>query len=87
MQETDRMIKDVTRSVGRLGNRQGDFVEDLVELSVMRLFQGRGIVVHEVHSKIQSTRGTESIKIDLLVVHAPHFQARVWQDTEEVCRE
>ncbi len=69
MQETDRMIKDVTRSVGRLGNRLGDFVEDLVEPSVVRLFQERGIVVHEVHSKIQSTRGTESIEIDLLVVN------------------
>ncbi|QFY41410.1 DUF3782 domain-containing protein [Candidatus Methylospira mobilis] len=68
-QDTDRKIKEVTASIGRLGNRLGDFIEDAVRPAAVRLFQKRGIDVHEVHQSVSSQRGNEGIEIDLLVVN------------------
>ena len=68
-QDTDLKIKEVTRSVGKLGNRLGDFIEDALRPAVVRLFQQRGIDVHEVHQNILSNRGNEGVEIDLLVVN------------------
>jgi hypothetical protein len=45
-QETDRKIQEVTQNLGRLGNRLGDFVEELVKPGLVRVFQGRGLKVH-----------------------------------------
>ena len=75
-QETDRQIKEtalkvkeVSTSIGKLGNRLGDFIEDALRPAVVRLFQERGIEVHEVHQNIRSNRGNEGIEIDLLAVN------------------
>lgn len=68
-QDTDRKIKEVTASIGRLGNRLGEFIEDAVRLSAVRLFRSRGIEVHEVHQNVSAQRGEEGIEIDLLVVN------------------
>lgn len=68
-QETDKKIKAVTTNIGRLGNRLGDFIEDAVRPAAVRLFQERGIDVHEVHQNVSSQRGGEGIEIDLLVVN------------------
>jgi len=67
--ETDRKIKQVNESIGRLGNKLGDFVEEMVRPAAVRLFRERGIDVHEVHQNINSQRGNEGIEIDLLVVN------------------
>jgi hypothetical protein len=67
-QETDRQIKAVGKQIGELGNRLGEFVEGLVKPSVVRLFQERGIEVHEVHADIAVNRHDEGTQIDLLVV-------------------
>lgn len=67
--ETEQKIKEVSASVGRLSNRLGDFIEDAVRPSAARLFQARGIDVHEVHQNIRSQRGGEGIELDLLVVN------------------
>ncbi|TAL42807.1 MAG: DUF3782 domain-containing protein [Methylovulum sp.] len=69
MQETDRKIKQVTESIGRLGNKLGDFVEEMVRPAAVRLFQERGIDVHEVHQNVSSQRNGAGIEIDLLVVN------------------
>jgi hypothetical protein len=69
LQDTDRKIKQVTESVGRLGNKLGDFVEEMVRPAAVRLFQERGIDVHEVHQNISAQRDEEGIEIDLLVVN------------------
>ncbi|MDD2724598.1 MAG: hypothetical protein PHH59_11335 [Methylovulum sp.] len=73
MQESDRQfqekIKQVNESIGRLGNKLGDFVEEMVRPAAVRLFRERGIDVHEVHQNISSQRGGEGIEIDLLVVN------------------
>jgi hypothetical protein len=55
--------------VGKLGNRPGDFIEDAVRPSAARVFQGRGITVHEVHQTINAQRGNTGIEVDLLVVN------------------
>lgn len=68
-QETDKRLKEVTASIGRLGNRLGDFIEDAVRPAAVRLFRERGIDVHEVHENVCSQRGDEGIEIDLLVVN------------------
>lgn len=68
-QETDRKIKELTSSVGKLGNRLGEFIEDAVRPAVVRLFQQRGIDVHEVHQNISAQRGGEGVEVDLLVVN------------------
>ena len=68
-QETDRKIKEVNLQLGKLGNRLGDFIEEAVRPSAVRLFRERGIDVHEVHQKIDAQRGNDGIEVDLLVVN------------------
>jgi len=67
--ETDRFLKEVSASVGKLGNRLGEFIEDAVRPAAVRLFQGRGIVVHEVQQNVSVQRGGEGLEIDLMVVN------------------
>ncbi len=67
--ETDREIKAVSASVGRLSNRLGQFVEEAVRPSAVRLFSQRGIDVHEVYQNVTAKREGESLEIDLLVVN------------------
>ena len=67
--ENDLMLKNLSRRLGDIGNRLGEFVEHMVSPAVVRLFQARGIEVHEVHSEVEAKRGGEAIEIDLLVVN------------------
>ncbi len=66
---TDRKIKQVSASIGKLGNRLGDFIEDAVRPAAVRLFQSRGIIVHEVQQNVSVQRGDEGLEIDLMVVN------------------
>jgi len=68
-QETDRKIKEMTISIGRLGNKLGDFVEEMVRPAAVRLFQEWGIAVHEVHRQVVANRQGAAIEVDLLVVN------------------
>jgi len=63
-QETNRKFKEVTKAIGKLGNRLGRFYRGCA----VRLFQERGILVHVVHQNVSAQRGTEGIEVDLLVV-------------------
>ncbi len=67
--ENDLMLKNLSKRLGDIGNRLGEFVEHMVSPAVVRLFQARGIVVHEVHPGVEAKRGGEAIEIDLLVVN------------------
>ena len=80
MQETDRkmreqsdelklLIKNVTKNIGDLGNRLGEFVEHAVAPAVVQLFQAQGVEVHEVHQEVSSKRNGEGVEIDLLVIN------------------
>jgi hypothetical protein len=72
-QETDRLLKrqnqQLNEQLGKLGNRLGEFVEWQVRPAVVRLFQSRGIAVHEFYGDVSVRRGQEGIEIDLLVVN------------------
>ena len=68
-QAADRRMKQLNDQLGKLGNRLGEFVEGLVKPAVVRLFQARGIAVHEVYPDVDVDRGEEGIQIDLLVVN------------------
>ncbi|MDG4606025.1 MAG: DUF3782 domain-containing protein, partial [Candidatus Contendobacter sp.] len=68
-QAADRRMRQLNDHLGKLGNRLGEFVEGLVKPALVRLFQSRGIAVHEVHADIEVNRHDEGIQIDLLVVN------------------
>jgi hypothetical protein len=79
-QETERVIKElqkenalairaVNTSIGKLGNRLGEFVEEAVRPSAVRLFRECGIDVHEVQQNIVAKRNGESLELDLLVAN------------------
>ncbi len=70
MKETDRKLKEVTQAIGRLGNRLGEFVEEMVRPAVVRLFQDRGIAVHLVFRGAYAERDNDAMEIDLLVVNS-----------------
>ena len=67
--EIDKKIKQVNESIGRLGNKLGDFVEEMVRPAAVRLFRECGIDVHEVHQNVSANRNGEGIEVDLLVVN------------------
>lgn len=67
--ETDRQIRQVSRDVGKLGNRLGEFVEWQVRPAAVRLFKERGIDVHELHNGVSVKRADGGLEIDLLVVN------------------
>lgn len=69
LQDTDRKIKEMTASIGRLGNRLGDFIEDAVRPAAVRLFKERGIEIYEIQQNVSVQRGEEGIEIDLMVVN------------------
>ena len=69
IKETDKQINKVSRQIGELGNRLGEFVEWQVRPAVVRLFQERGIDVHEFHPGISVKRDNEGLEVDLLVVN------------------
>jgi hypothetical protein len=70
-QETDRKIKEVSTQIGRLGNRLGDFVEEMVRPAVVRLFRERGMLVNQVLRDIiaYDAQGKMQSQIDLLVIN------------------
>ena len=68
IEATDRQIQQMSKKIGDLGNRLGEFVEGLVKPAVVRLFQARGIAIHEVYPDVSVNRRHEGIQIDLLVV-------------------
>jgi hypothetical protein len=70
MRETDRKIKAVTQAIGRLGNRLGEFVEEMVRPAAVRLFQDWGIDVHQVSARVYAERDGDAMEIDLLVVNS-----------------
>ena len=67
-QETDRLLKEVTR---QLGNRLGEFVEEMVKPALVRLFQARGLQVHRTMQNLvcRDDAGQYRAQVDLLVVN------------------
>ncbi len=68
--ETDRKFKEMTASLGSLGNRLGEFVEEMVKPGLVRLFQERGLKVHRTMQNLtcKDDAGQLVAQVDLLVV-------------------
>jgi len=68
--ENNRLIKNMTQSIGKLGNRLGDFVEEMVKPGLVRLFQARGLKVHRTMQNLtcRDDHGQFLAQVDLLVV-------------------
>lgn len=69
-QETDRLLKEVSRKIGQLGNRLGDFVEEMVKPALVRLFQARGLSVHRTMQNLvcRDDLGQYRAQVDLVVI-------------------
>ncbi len=70
---TDQKIKEVTKQIGDLGNRFGEWVEDLVAPAAVRLFVERGIKIKTMQRSVEVSRPLEAggggLEIDVLLVN------------------
>jgi hypothetical protein len=69
LQELKRIAANTSREVAGLTTRWGQFVENLVEPSVVRLFQERGIEVQETARRMKSQRPGAEMEIDIFAVN------------------
>ncbi len=67
--ENDRQMANLRAELGKLGGRLGEFVQQMVRPAVVRLFQQRGIEVHEVHQNVFMKRDNVEAEFDLWVVN------------------
>ncbi|MFZ9736562.1 MAG: hypothetical protein ACO3EZ_00965 [Prochlorotrichaceae cyanobacterium] len=68
MDRLEKVVEQTSKEVANLTTRWGQFVENLVEPGVVRLFQARGIEVQETHRRVKAKRGTVKMEIDILAV-------------------
>lgn len=68
LQELKRVAANTSREVVGLTTRWGQFVENLVEPAVVRMFQERGIEVQETSRRMKSQRPGAEIEIDIFAV-------------------
>jgi len=66
--ESDEAFKKLREELGKLGNRLGEFVEYMVKPAVLRLFQERGIDVHEIYHDLSAKWPEGEAQVDLLVM-------------------
>jgi hypothetical protein len=69
MQALRRIAAHTSREVAGLTTRWGQFVENLVEPSVVRLFQERGIELQETARRMKSQRPGAEMEIDIFAVN------------------
>jgi hypothetical protein len=69
LERLERVATNTSREVAGLTTRWGQFVENLVAPSVIRLFQERGIEVQEISRRMQSQRPGAEMAIDIFAVN------------------
>ncbi|MBF0628486.1 MAG: hypothetical protein HQL91_09730 [Magnetococcales bacterium] len=69
MRETDLKIKAVTKQIGELGGRLGEFVEEMIKPSCIAMFQARGIQVDEILGRVKKIVNGKQMEIDLLLAN------------------
>ncbi|MEM7131084.1 MAG: DUF3782 domain-containing protein [Chloroflexota bacterium] len=68
IQETDaRLDKRIRQLEGLFGNQWGRLVESLVEPGVLKLFQNRGISVHNLYRRALAQQNGHHMEVDLLL--------------------
>ena len=68
MAELKRTVERTSRAVDSLTSRWGRFVEELVEPSVLELFEAKGIDVKEIYPRARVKRQGIAMEIDILAV-------------------
>lgn len=68
LQRLEQVAANTSREVAGLTTRWGQFVENLVEPSVVRLFRERGIEVQETARRLRSQRPGAAMEIDILAI-------------------
>jgi len=68
MEELKRIAANTSREVAGLTTRWGQFVENLVEPAVVRLFQERGIEIQQTLRRVKSTSLATPMEIDILAI-------------------
>jgi hypothetical protein len=66
--QTAKEIEKVSKNIGKLGNRLGEFVEEAVRPAAERLFKDRGIEVKSTHRNVSAKGENEGLQVDLLAV-------------------
>lgn len=69
MKETDKKIGVLSDTVNALTGKWGRFVEGLVAPGAVRMFNERGIEVHQTHTRIEAQKNGKKMEIDVLVVN------------------
>jgi hypothetical protein len=64
----ERIAANTSREVAGLTSRWGQFIENLVEPAVVRLFQAQGIEVQETYRRMKSNRPGAAMEIDIFAV-------------------
>ena len=69
----DKRMKELSKQLGGHANRLGEFVQEMVKPAVVRLFQERGLPVHQVlpnmEGKSKDNQPQVEIEVDLVVVN------------------
>jgi hypothetical protein len=69
--ESAKEMKALRTELGKLGNRLGDFVQEMVHPAAVRLFQERGLPVHRVISNMRYLNDDRQsiLEVDLFVIN------------------
>ncbi len=69
--EAKKEMQALRSELGKLGNRLGDFVQEMVKPAAVRLFQERGLPVHRILPNMQyrSDDGQSTLEVDLFVIN------------------
>ncbi|MGB3138415.1 MAG: hypothetical protein WBG38_18295 [Nodosilinea sp.] len=68
LERLEQIAANTSREVAGLTTRWGQFVENLVEPAVVRLFQSRGINVQEIYRRMKSKRAGAQMEIDIFAI-------------------
>jgi len=72
-QKTDRQFRETDKKINRLAglfdDQWGKLMEALVEGSVLKLFQDRGIGVYQIYQRARSRQNGRHMEVDLLMVN------------------
>ncbi len=69
LERLEKIAANTSREVAGLTTRWGQFVENLVEPAVVRLFQERGIEVQETARRMKSKRPGAQMEVDIFAVN------------------
>lgn len=87
IKETDRKIKEVSRQIGDITGKWGQFVDNQVAPACETIFAERGIPVSQVSQRAKSRKHGRNVEIDILVINGNDLVAvdvKTTLDVEDV---